>query len=387
MNTAHGLSKNILRPGLFTLLLCGITVAGALPAAGQDEIVRQEVEQAEMVAEGTESGDFVVAPIPILNPTLGAGLALGAAYLYQIDEGSYPSVTGIGALYTDNKSKAIAVGQSANFNGNNWKIIGGFGAYDLNLDFYGVGAGAGDNDWSLPVNQQGWFAGVKALRRIKGHWYGGLSFAYVQVDSTFDLSGLLPDVPFELPSEVELDSAIAALGLVGEYDSRDNQFSATEGALFKATLSTSNEDIGSDFDFSSFRVSYNHYWSLKDALVVAARGSGCAVPGDAPYYALCKFGIFPDLRGYVAGRYRDETMLAFQGEIRWHYSKKFSAIGFAGVGRVAQSASDFNFEHLLPSFGAGIRYLLSPKNGLNISLDYAYGKDSDAVYFFVGEAF
>ncbi|RLE28904.1 MAG: hypothetical protein DRJ61_15575 [Acidobacteria bacterium] len=364
-----------------------VIVAGAIPAPAQDEYIRREAEQAEKVAKSKESDDFVVAPIPILNPTLGAGLALGAAYLYKIDEGSYPSVTGIGALYTDNKSKAIAIGQSANFKGNDWKIIGGFGAYDLNLEFYGVGSGAGDDDRFLPVNQQGWFGGVKALRRIKGHWYGGLSFAYVQVESTFDLSGLLPGGFVELPSDVEFDSAIATLGLVGEYDSRDNQFSANTGSLLKATISTANENIGSDFDFTSFRISYNHYWSFKNSIVVAARGSGCAVPGDAPYYALCKFGVFPDLRGYVAGRYRDETMLAFQGEIRWHFSKKFSAIGFAGVGRVAKSASDFNFEHLLPSVGTGIRYLLSPKNGLNISLDYAYGKDSDAVYFFVGEAF
>ncbi len=108
---------------------------------------------------------------------------------------------------------------------------------------------------------------------------------------------------------------------------------------------------------------------------------------DEGSYALCKFGVFPDLRGYVAGRYRDETMLAFQSEIRWHFSKKFSVVGFAGVGEVAESVSEYDLDHLLPSFGGGIRYLLSAENGLNISIDYAYGKDSDAVYFFVGESF
>jgi len=376
-------------PGLRlpALFFCTLVLAGAIPVPAQDDSIFREIEQVEMVAESEESGEFVLAPIPILNPTLGAGLALGAAYLYTIDEGSYPSVTGAGALYTDNKSKAIAVGQSANFSGNDWKIVGGFGAYDLNLEFYGIGSGAGDEARYLPLNQRGWFAGIKALRRIKGHWYGGLGYAYIKVHSTFDLSGILPDTSIELPSDVQLDSAIAVLGLAGEYDSRDNQFNATEGALFELMLSTSNETIGSDFDFSSFRVSYNHYWSLNDELVLAARGSGCAVPGDAPFYAMCNFGVFPDLRGYVAGRYRDETMLAFQSEIRWHFSKKFSAVGFGGVGRVAESVSDFDFQHLLPSLGIGVRYLLSEKNGLNISLDYAYGKDSGAVYFFVGQAF
>ncbi|MHA1518231.1 MAG: BamA/TamA family outer membrane protein [Alphaproteobacteria bacterium] len=372
---------------IIALILAVAVTTLCPPALAQDEYIRREAEQVEAAAGAKEPGDFVIAPIPIMNPTLGLGLAVGAAYLYQIDEGSYPSISGIGGLYTDSDSKAFAIGQSANFHGNDWKIVGGFGAYDLNLEFYGVGSGAGDNDRFLPVNQQGWFAGFKALRRIKGHWYGGLSYAYITVDSTFDLSGLLPDFPVEPPPEGEDASAIAALGLVGEYDSRDSQFSATRGALFEASISTSNENIGSDFDFSSFRLSYNHYWSLSEDVVLAARGSGCAVPGDAPYYALCKFGVFPDLRGYVAGRYRDETMLAFQSEVRWRFSKKFSAVGFAGVGEVAGSLSEYDLDHLLPSFGGGVRYLLSAKNRLNISIDYAVGKESDAVYFFVGQSF
>ncbi|MCP4901824.1 MAG: hypothetical protein GY906_33080, partial [bacterium] len=49
--------------------------------------------------------------------------------------------------------------------------------------------------------------------------------------------------------------------------------------------------------------------------------------------------------------------------------------------------SDFDLDHLLPSIGAGLRYILSVDNRLNIGIDYAVGKGSDAVYFFVGESF
>jgi len=357
------------------------------PVLAQEEHIRREVEQAQTVANSKKPGDFVIAPIPIVNPTLGIGLALGAAYLFQIDEGSYPSLVGAGGLYTDTGSKAFAVAQSANFKDNTWKIVGGAFVYDLDLEFYGIGSGAGDEDRFLPVNQQGWAAGAKVLRRIKGHWYGGISYFYLEVDSTFDLGDQLPDDSVVPPPEAEDASAIATLGLVGEYDSRDNQFSATRGTLFNVSLSTANETIGSDFDFGSIHLAYNRYWPLKDSIVLAARGAGCAVPGDAPYYALCKFGVFPDLRGYVGGRYRDQTMIALQSEIRWRFAKRFSAVGFAGVGRVAESASDFDLDDLLPSFGAGLRYVLSPKNRLNIGVDYAVGKDSEAAYFFVGESF
>jgi len=62
------------------------------PALAQDGHVRQ-AEQAEAAANGREPGNFVVAPIPVLNPTLGAGLAAGAASLSVYDLGRLrPSV-------------------------------------------------------------------------------------------------------------------------------------------------------------------------------------------------------------------------------------------------------------------------------------------------------
>jgi hypothetical protein len=372
---------------LIIVLITAVTAFLSQPALAQEEHAKRSAQQVETVSGVKKPGDFVFAPIPILNPTLGAGLAFGVAYLYKIDEDSYPSLVGGGALYTDTGSKAFGIAQSANFNGNDWKVTGGVFLFDLDLEFYGIGSDAGDDDLFLPINQQGWAIGAKGLRRIKGQWYGGVSYLYLEVDSSFDLSAVAPEFPIEAPPEAEDRSAIAALGLVGEYDSRDNQFNATRGKLFNVSFSTSSEAVGSDFDFTSIRMSYSQYWSFRDDLVLAARGSGCAVPGDAPYYALCKFGIFPDLRGYVGGRYRDETMLAGQAEIRWRFAERFSAVGFAGAGQVAESLSGYDLGNLLPSVGVGLRYLLSPDNGLNISIDYALGEDSDAVYFFVGESF
>jgi hypothetical protein len=166
--------------GLATTLAVAASAFLCVEALAQDEHVRHAAEQAKTAAGTTMPGDFVFAPIPIVNPTLGVGLTGGDAYLFQIDDGSYPSVIG-------------------------------------------------DQDRHLPLDQEGRAAGVKALLRIHGHWYGG---------------------------------------------------------------------------------------------------AGCAVPGDAPYYALCKFGVF-----------------------------------------------------------RGLRCLLSPENRLNIAIDCAVGTDSDAVYFFVGESF
>ena len=62
-------------------------------------------------------------------------------------------------------------------------------------------------------------------------------------------------------------------------------------------------------------------------------------------------------------------------------------VAFAGIGQVAPSISDMNSDDLLPSYGMGIRFRISEEQRINLSIDYARGRDSDAWYFRIGEAF
>ena len=80
-------------------------------------------------------------------------------------------------------------------------------------------------------------------------------------------------------------------------------------------------------------------------------------------------------------------MLAVQTELRWRFTKRWGAVGFLGVGGVGESFSDFDKDDTLPAAGVGIRFSISPENRLNVSLDWAVGKDNDYVYIYVGEAF
>jgi outer membrane protein assembly factor BamA len=275
----------------------------------------------------------------------------------------------------------------SNFGGDTWKVKGGALYFDLKLDFFGTGNEAGDQGLSIPVQQVGWAAGAEALRRIVGEWYGGLRVWYLRLDSTFDLSGVPPDFPVPLPPSAQLDSEIAGIGVVVQRDSRDNQFNSFAGSLFDLTWSKAGDVIGSDFDFQSMSAAYNIYRKLSQSMVIAGRASACAAPGDTPYYALCKFGQNNDLRGFVGGRYRDETMLAVQAEYRWRFYKRLGMVAFAGVGQVAESFGDYSGDNMLPSGGVGLRFLLSSDNRLNLSVDWAVGKDDDYFYFYVGESF
>ena len=376
---------------LFSVIALAIGVVA--PLEGGEDAIAKEAERAEAAVtaqKDEKDGDFIVAPIPLVNPTLGYGLIGAAAYMKKLDPESQASYVGVGGMYTDNGSWTIGLGGSFNFKADTWKFKGGYAKFDITIPFYGIGNEAGDEDRSVDLNEKGWVAGVKGLRRIAGNWYGGLSYGFASLTTSFD-NDTDPPVVLEDPPLVGLgESTIASLGLIGERDSRDNQFAAYQGSFFQLTWNVADEVVGSDFDYQSIKANYNLYRRIKkdsDAMIFAGRVSACATPGDTPFYALCKFGQSFDLRGYVGGRYRDKALLAIQGELRWSLSKRWGAVGFLGVGGVGESLSDFDRDNSLPAAGVGVRFSISPENRLNVSLDWAVGKDNDYVYIYVGEAF
>lgn len=371
----------------FLIVNLAVIVFLGSPLQAQESNLTDVAEEAESLGAGKDAGEWVVAPIPVVNPTIGAGLAGVAMYLYSVDEGSQPSFTGVGAMYTDSKSWGAGIAQVLNFSDDAWRLKGGGGYFDLNLDFFGIGNEEGDKNISIPINQKGWGAGVRGLRRIKGHWYGGLQYWYLSIDSSLDFDWTPPVPGRPGPYGLGIKSAVAGLGLVGEYDSRDNIFNPYKGTLFTLKWNESASWLGSDFRFSSADVVYNRYLPVGEKKVLALRGTGCWTPGDTPFYALCKFGQGGDLRGYIGGQYRDQVMFTAQAEFRWQFYKRWGMVAFAGVGGIDEDLGGFDFSNPLPSLGAGLRFMLSEKNRLNLSVDYAVGKDSDAWYFSVGESF
>lgn len=76
-----------------------------------------------------------------------------------------------------------------------------------------------------------------------------------------------------------------------------------------------------------------------------------------------------------------------QIETRWQMSRRWGLVGFAGSGYVGDSFAGVREREPIPSYGAGIRFMVLPAKRINIRLDYARSKDSDAIHFSVGEAF
>jgi outer membrane protein assembly factor BamA len=346
-------------------------------------------DSAEVEKKGRE---LVIAPIPIVNPTFGTGLALVAGLVFPIDKNdkdSPPTVAGVGGFYTDNHSYAVAAAIRTYLDHDRWRLLGIAATSQLNYDFFGVGSGAGSAGKSIPLSQRVDAFGLEGLRRVASSLFAGIRYVYAR--SVIRVDGENPDVSFP---ERDLEEVSASLGLHVQGDSRDSTFNPSRGVLADLRTDFYDPAFGSTRTYQSYSASGNLYLAAGARQILAVRLSACAAHGDVPTYALCLFGSHNDLRGYDIGRYRDRAMFATQAEYRLSLPEslgffgKFGFVAFAGVGEVAPSFSNLNSDELLPGGGAGIRFLVARQNRINFRIDYAWGKaGSRGLYIGVGEAF
>lgn len=367
-----------------------VCVTAAALSFWVSETTAQSLEEArpdaELADEKPSSRDrsLLAMPIPISDPAIGNGLAIGAGVLYRAGGSQRPWVTGGGAFYTDNGSKGAAVFQKAFLAQDRFRLTAGAGVGSVNVDFYGIGPAAGERGVSIPINQKAGFVGAQGLMQVAPHLYAGLQYRFIDMKTTIQAE-IAPFPDLDIPP-AELNTMSSALGLAGEYDTRDNEYQPTQGVYITGVWLVADEAWGSDRDYSRAEFRVNGYRRLNDKTIFAWRASSCWAGDDAPFYDICNYGSQSDLRGYVSGQYRDRALAAAQVEVRRRLFGRFGMVAFAGVGGVGSNFGDITDE-LLPSAGVGLRYEASRKYGVNIGIDYAVGDESSAFYFRIGEAF
>jgi hypothetical protein len=330
--------------------------------------------------EVSEAGlDFVIAPIPIANPTIGNGLAIAGLLMYQIDAQSPASTTGVAVGYTDSDSWGIGALQEANFSGDTWRLSAGLAVALARYELY-VPAIAPDFHFNTEQRVSGGMAQV--LRKVTARLYAGLRWQGGRV--VFPAT----QVPQELVPSDGLKLDLGGLGLVAEWDSRDHAYQPRSGIYVTARTNFAREEFGGDLQYDTYGLALNYFrGGFREQDVLAMRLSICAATTDTPFFERCQFGSSNDLRGYAVGRYYDDAMYATQVEYRAPLWKRLSGVVFAGIGSVAGSFGALDTANSLSASGIGLRYLASPEQRVNISVDFAVGRDESAFYVYIGEAF
>ena len=329
-----------------------------------------------------QKGDFVAVPIPLGNPTLGTGLIAGAAYFYPQTEEQQAvqpaSLTGLGAMYTDNDSKAFAIAQQNYWNRNKWRFTGAVGAADLRLSLLSADeSGEGVNlDWRL----KGKFALARLSGQVRKGWYTGFLARLVDVEQSLE-TGLDMTRVASLVTLPEIRAA--GLGVYLEYDTRDMPTNAYSGRYLKVDALFNDEAIGSDNTYQNYRLVYNSYHRMSDSLVLAWQVQGCLRGGDVPLWDACTI----KLRGFPATDFMGTGSASGQAEARWKVSERWGLVAFGGSGYARDVYSEIDSREWVPSYGVGLRFMVLKSKRINMRLDYARSDGSDAIHFLVGEAF
>ena len=70
--------------------------------------------------------------------------------------------------------------------------------------------------------------------------------------------------------------------------------------------------------------------------------------------------------------YLGQVSASGQVEARWRFSERWGLVGFAGSGYIGSSFSEVNERKGIPSYGAGIRFMVLPAKRINIRIDAAW---------------
>jgi len=187
------------------------------------------------------------------------------------------------------------------------------------------------------------------------------------------------------PGSSGSDVLATELGLV--LDSRDNAGAPRTGTYARFMPSIAAKAIGSDFAFRRLTIDARRYGTFGTNHVVAAQLQYDGVSGDTPFDQMPMIGADTAMRGYARGRYRDRHAFTAQAEARSAFWRRVGVVAFAGAGTVAPSFSKLTSGSWYPTTGAGLRYLLSPRDRTVARLDLGIGRGSVGITVGIGETF
>lgn len=344
-------------------------------------------------------------PLPVLGYSPEKGLEIGAAMLYSFYTSKDPvlrnsTINLIPSVTTESQLK-IDLKTDIWTDANNWHFKSNLRYHDFPINFYGLGDTTRKAGATLLDNKR-YKVQLEAERRITGHFYAGLSLLY-QKDTykAREDKGVYPDM-----SLVDKEGGhVTFIGATGIFDNRDNQNYTRRGTWVRLNISYAPGFI-SKHELWKIDGQLRHFVSISPKSTVGFNGLFNSLQGSRlPFYLLPEMGNDLMMRGYYAGRYRDQNYLAGQVEYRYfldpkipiniwfvHMQPKFALAAFGASGAVFNN-HDIAMSHFKPSYGLGVRWFYDEGARLTVRIDYAWGEKrsgeqrQSGLYLSLAEAF
>jgi Omp85 superfamily domain len=380
---------------------CLVAIAGALPSApvqAQELRLPSETSSADAPVHSRRSfhdllfdeadgqfdlsnfllrGGFVPVPIIITEPAVEGGLGLIAQFVsYPDGNPQLATRRTIGGAYTGNGSYGYGFSQSGHAFDNRLRYSFGIGRGQINIATYPGGL-------DIPLDY------------TSSYKYGIFGSAYwILPDERFFLGPMIDfrkldvslNVPGDHPEVEDLLTRELTYGAVGfgvHFDDRDNPITPTKGLNTYLNAKFYEDMLGSDQEFQIYDLEAFYFHPLADSYRVGLKGSVNQSYGDVPFF----FAPSVDLRGVESKRFQGRRAISTELELTKQFNDRWAALAFAGYGEAdAGDGKFFSDSGSIFTGGAGFRYRIARKLGLDAGVDVAAGPDGTIVYFQFGNA-
>lgn len=356
------------------------------PAATSDD---RESEEAGRAAWTTSASDtipghrFFPLPFVFYQPETRFGGGFGVLHTYRTAHLTRPSSTALLAVYTERKQFSIVLEPEIYTARNLWRLNASFLWSRFPNTFFGIGNETRlDDDEDYTAEQTAVSADVR--RAVLPGLYAGV-IAAVQEAGIRDIE---PDgalASSDVPGRT--GGTLASAGVLAVLDDRDNVFQPQRGHLASLSFRRYDDRLGSDFESDRGELDARLYTPLGPGRTLATQILLGISGGERPFYDLAALGGPNTLRGIYEGRYRDRNRAVVQAELRFPLLGRLGGTVFAGAGEVARHARDLRVVDVHAAAGAGIRYLIMPREGARLRIDAGWADDGMQIYFGFGEAF
>jgi outer membrane protein assembly factor BamA len=184
--------------------------------------------------------------------------------------------------------------------------------------------------------------------------------------------------------EMGYSSTGTGLGLL--IDKRNHLLNPSEGYYLETKISKYFDGSYMTKGFSSHTLDARYYRSF-DKLVLNTNLYTVHNSGTVPFRMMPFLGGPRFMRGYYAGRFRDNNLSFAQAEVRRNLFGRIGVAAFTGAGQVYNELNQFNVNRFHFNYGGGLRFQLNKNSPANIRFDYGRTRDSNGFYIVFGECF
>lgn len=322
-------------------------------------------------------GGFIPMPIIITEPAVDGGFGVVAQFV-TMPEDNPRLVTRriLGAVKTGNGSHGYGYFQTGYAFDGRLKYKFGAGRGKVNLEAH-PGFLPSGVDYT---NKYDYGILGSAFWRLGDDRFSiGPLIDFRQLTSKIDFQGLPEDFAKDFGRKLNT----GALGAGFHFDSRDNPISPTEGVNAFIEGKFNSGTFGSDRNYQIYDADLYAFRKLSPKWDLGFKTEIDAARGNFPSF----FAPSIDLRGVEAIRYQGSTVQSSEVELVRRLNERWSILVFGGVGSAYSGKSRiFDDSGAIFAGGAGFRYRIARKQGIDVGIDVAAGPEGGIFYLQFGHA-